>query len=219
MDSTLTWNYHIENLIKKISRSIGVLYKIRPFATDAIMKSLYYSIIHPHLIYAIQVWGSTFDKYISKLVILQKKAIRLITNNPSQYRPDGQRIHTKPLFYSQQILKVSELFEYQTLIFIYNTLNGNSPPALLSLFTRCSDVYSYSTRSCTEVNLEEKNAVTSDKLMIFIAPARLVNYGQKSIKMEGSKLWNAIPTKLKMSPSLSCFRNNTKQYLLSRFMV
>ena len=212
MDSTLTWNNHIENLTKKISRSIGVLFKIRPFATNAIMRSLYYSIIHPHLIYAIQVWGSTFDKYISKLVTLQKKL------NYTQRLPNGQHIQIKPLFASQEILQVAELFEYQTLIFIHNTLNGKSPLALQSLFTRCSEVYSYATRSCTNVKLNEQNVETSDKLMLFVPPSRLVNYGQKSIKVEGSNLWNAIPTNLKATLSSSCFKNHTKKYLLSRYV-
>ena len=31
LDSTLSWNVHLDNLIKKITRSIGIMYKIRPF--------------------------------------------------------------------------------------------------------------------------------------------------------------------------------------------
>ena len=41
IDSTLTWHTQIENISKKISRGIGLLYKIRPFVNMKIMKTLF----------------------------------------------------------------------------------------------------------------------------------------------------------------------------------
>ena len=40
IDSTLSWNGHILNIPKKISRAIGVMFKIRPFVNTAILKNL-----------------------------------------------------------------------------------------------------------------------------------------------------------------------------------
>ena len=34
VDSSLSWKYQISSLTKKISRSIGVMYKLRPFFTN-----------------------------------------------------------------------------------------------------------------------------------------------------------------------------------------
>ena len=48
IDSMLTWHTQIENISKKISRGIGLLYKIKPFVNMKIMKSLYYSLVYPH---------------------------------------------------------------------------------------------------------------------------------------------------------------------------
>ena len=50
IDSTLTWRIHIENLSSKLSKKIGLFYKIRPYVDTKIMKTLYYSLIYPHLI-------------------------------------------------------------------------------------------------------------------------------------------------------------------------
>ena len=58
IDSTLTWKTHIENLSTKISKAIGLLYKIRYFVNIKIMRMLYYSLIYSHLTYDIEVWGS-----------------------------------------------------------------------------------------------------------------------------------------------------------------
>ena len=44
IDATLTWKAQIEKICNTISRSIGVLYKIKPFVNLKILKTLYYSI-------------------------------------------------------------------------------------------------------------------------------------------------------------------------------
>ena len=72
IDATLTWNAQIENICHTISRSIGVLYKIKPFVNLQILKTLYYSLIYPHLIYAIEVWGSADTTHMNHIIMLQK---------------------------------------------------------------------------------------------------------------------------------------------------
>ena len=42
IDATLTWKPHIEKIYKTISRSIGILYKIRPFVNIKILKSHFF---------------------------------------------------------------------------------------------------------------------------------------------------------------------------------
>ena len=57
IDCHLNWKHHILNVSKKISRSIGVMYRIRKYVNTNILKSLYYSLIYSHIVYAIQIWG------------------------------------------------------------------------------------------------------------------------------------------------------------------
>ena len=40
IDSTLSWKHHVSNISKKISRSIGIMYKLRPFLPQSIEKCL-----------------------------------------------------------------------------------------------------------------------------------------------------------------------------------
>ena len=44
-------------------------------------KNIYYSLLYSHLVYAIQVWGSACSSEINKILVLQKRAIRIITHN------------------------------------------------------------------------------------------------------------------------------------------
>ena len=68
VDSALNWKAHIQNVSKKIARSLGVMYRIRPFVTPTILKNIYYSLVYPHLLYGILVWGSAFDTNLNILV-------------------------------------------------------------------------------------------------------------------------------------------------------
>ena len=94
---------------KKISRSIGIMYKLRPFANVSIMKSVYYSIIYPYLIYGLQVWGSAFKTELEKMNILQKMAVRMITFNDSFPSQVYGLCHSLPLFLKLEFLKISDI--------------------------------------------------------------------------------------------------------------
>ena len=65
IDSTLCWKDHILNTSIKLSRAVGILYKIRPFVTTKIMKDIYYALIYSHLVYAIEIWGSACDVHLT----------------------------------------------------------------------------------------------------------------------------------------------------------
>ena len=83
IDSTLSWKHHVSNISKKISRSIGIMYKLRPFLPLKVLKNVYYSLVYSHIVYAIEVWGSTSKTEMNKILILQKKAMRLMTYKDS----------------------------------------------------------------------------------------------------------------------------------------
>ena len=81
VDSTLTWNIHIDKISKTISRATGLLYKIRPFVNNKTLKMLYYSLVYPHLNYVTEVWGSADPSYLNRILILQKRIVRMLTSN------------------------------------------------------------------------------------------------------------------------------------------
>ena len=67
IDSTLSWKHHILNISKKISRAIGIMYKLRPFLPLKVMRNVYYSLVYSHIIYAIEAWGSAFKTELEKI--------------------------------------------------------------------------------------------------------------------------------------------------------
>ena len=77
IDSTLSWKEQIFNITNKLSRAVGILYKLRPFVTIKIMTNIYYSLVYSHLVYAIYVWGSACVTHMTKISTLQKKSRKI----------------------------------------------------------------------------------------------------------------------------------------------
>ena len=75
IDQNITWNAHITKTSIKIARVIGILHKLRHSFPQRILRLIYNSLIHPHLIYGINLWG--FNP--KRLTILQKRAVRILS--------------------------------------------------------------------------------------------------------------------------------------------
>ena len=116
LDENLCWNYHISELSKKLSRTIGIFYKIRHFVPYEVLKLLYYSLFHSFLSYCIAVWGFTYKSYFQKLFVLQKKIIKVMTFNK-------QTAHSTPIFANIQLLKIDDIRQLQLLTFVYDCQN------------------------------------------------------------------------------------------------
>ena len=146
IDSTLSWKDHILNISKKISRAIGVMYKIRPFINIAIMKNLYYALIYSHLVYAIQVWGSACDTHLKKITVLQKRAVRLMAYEDFS-DVTGSLASSAPIFAKLEILKLNDIFIFQIARFIHNCLSFNIICNFHNWFKLNNEIHNYCTRS------------------------------------------------------------------------
>ena len=73
LDSTLSWKTHIAELSKKLSRVIGLFYKIRHYPPLETLMLLYHGLFGSLLSYGIIVWGLTYPSLTEKIYILQKK--------------------------------------------------------------------------------------------------------------------------------------------------
>ena len=79
LSSSLKWDKHVAHVSLKISRVIGVLYRLKHVFPREVLLTLYNALILSHLSYCILVWGSRIDGN-HRLLLLQKKSVRIITN-------------------------------------------------------------------------------------------------------------------------------------------
>ena len=187
IDSSLTWNVHIDKISKTIARALGLLYKIRSFVNMKISKMLYYSLVYPHLNYVTEVWGSADPTYLDRILILQKRIVRMLTFNDMRQQ-DYSFPSSDPFFFKLEILKIQYLFKLKIAKFIYKCLNKNTPINVQNWFTLATQTHNYNNRS---------KFIVSDQLVntkhLFIPIAQTLHYGLKQIKVQGAKIWNDLP--------------------------
>jgi hypothetical protein len=88
--------------------------------TSKALKSAYYSLIHSHLIYGIQIWSTAAKSSLSSLRTKQKNAIRIIFST-------AFNAHTESLFKKANILPLDLLIDFFKLQFIHHYVQGYLP--------------------------------------------------------------------------------------------
>ena len=136
IDQHLNWKHQIQVISKKLSRGLGILSKIRQFVNTEILTQLYYTLIFPFLTYGILVWGNTYISNLRPLIILQKKAVRIITTSDFY-------AHSSPLFKKLEIMKVIDLVYYRNALFMHDYSNSKLPNAFSGFFIKVIKKHSY----------------------------------------------------------------------------
>ena len=172
IDKHLTWKYHISHIASKISKTIGVIARLRHFVPTNTLLNIYRSLILPHLLYGIKTWGNAAKKYIEKLTILQKRVMRLIYFE--QYSS-----HAVPLFLSANILPFNMLYLKSVSNLMHDISNNVAPSNIRSLFLASDQVHTHKTRSSVKGNY-------------YVKFSRL-NKHKNSFSRTGAKIWNSIP--------------------------
>lgn len=121
-DPLLNFKYHISTIAKKISSSLYFMRAARNILTKKALKSVYYALVHSHLMYGIQIWGSSSLTSLQTLQTKQKNAVRIIHN--ATYNS-----HTESLFKSAAILPLNMMIEFFKLQFMQQYVQGYLPPS------------------------------------------------------------------------------------------
>ena len=66
IDYKLSWNNHIDTILLKISRTVGLLLKLRHFVPFSTLISIYHSLIAPYLRYGLIAWGQASKSQLNK---------------------------------------------------------------------------------------------------------------------------------------------------------
>ena len=107
IDSKLNFQKKLIEIERKISRAVGIMFKLKSLLPQEALLKLYYALIHPHLIYGIIVWGSTFSTYLNGLTKLQNKPMKIVGGG--KFRDSAT-----PYYIKFKVLKVPELYRYET---------------------------------------------------------------------------------------------------------
>ena len=174
LDNSLSWKHHIFELRKKLSRAVGILYKMRTLNTPKnVLLSLYYSLFHSHMSYGICLYGLADAQYLSKIILIQKRAIRLISKAPFN-------AHTAPLFKNLGILNFYNTLKLQLSMLMWQYDHGELPACFNDYFTKVYSIHTYNTRSSSSKKLSVNFLASTD------------TYGKNMLKFIGPRVFNEI---------------------------
>ena len=78
IDNKLSWKIHTTYLYKLLSRNIGIINKFKLTFPSNILLDLYCTLILPYLNYGILAWGNSSGSQMDRLLLLQKRIMRII---------------------------------------------------------------------------------------------------------------------------------------------
>ena len=194
-DEKLSWKNHISFVCMKVTKSLGIIRKISGLLNFSCLLTLYYSLIFPYLTYCNIVWASTFPTYLHKLLLLQKRFVRVATF--SKFCTPSA-----PLFLKCNILSIFDINTFQSCIFIFKSMYMSSdlPENCKTFFICNSQVHSYTTRQSNNL----------------YSPMYRTTRGQYSVKYHGALAWNKNLYLLSDSMSLSLYKMRLKSTLISK---
>ena len=120
IDEKLNWKDHIASVKSKLSKSTAILYKCSQLVDIQSMHILYCSMFLPYINYCSKIWGNTYPTNISGIVILQKRAMRLLYGA-------NHIDHTTPLFYRSPALKFVDPVKLKTAVFMFKAYQCKLP--------------------------------------------------------------------------------------------
>ena len=88
VDESLTWKHQFANDARKISKSIGIIYRSSFCLPDTSLRTLYYTLVYLYLVYYVSERASTHPTNVKRIVILQKISNRIFCKKPFDAHSD-----------------------------------------------------------------------------------------------------------------------------------
>lgn len=119
VDDKLTWTHQIAAIKSKMSKYVGVIFKLKGILPLSVRLAIYNSFVQSHLNYCSLIWGTCAKSNLNKLFTAQKKAVRgVMPGFATNYYKDGKLpTHTKQFFNDYKLLTVHNIVLKNIIVF------------------------------------------------------------------------------------------------------
>ena len=171
---------------------MGILAKLRHNIPLRPLLNIYQALINPYLYYGICAWGSAPKTYLNKILLIQKRALRLI------YFTDYKQ-HAVPFFLKSKVFPLSFIYFDCLCSIMWDVANNSAPENIKRAFTRISEVHSYPTRSSLNDDFYTEHSGLEKMRSYFLRV--------------GPKIWNTLPSDMRKSTFRKKIRNELFEIL------
>ncbi len=193
-DDKLKWNVHISHIVNKISRGLGILGRVRNIVPFDVLKTLYFTLIYPYIMYCCLIWGGAAATTSNRLTVLQNRAVRLITKSPF-------RASAGPIFRRLDLLQFKDIRNFQLAVFMYKCKHKLLLPK--SCFEYCP------------VNLCHPYEMRCSHYF-YAFPFR-TSLREQCISVQGPKLWDSLPDVVSSCNSLETFKREVVKFFVALY--
>jgi hypothetical protein len=123
-----------------LAKSIGIIYRSSFCLTRLTLRTLYFALVYPYLNYCVIIWGATYPSNLNRLLLLQKKVVRILSNA-------SYDAHTSPLFKSKMILKFEDIYLLNLGKFMFSYQNNLLPASFSNFFSTTDQIHSHNLRT------------------------------------------------------------------------
>ena len=190
-DEKLSFKQHFNHLHTKINKAIFSLRQMKHLLDKKHLTLLYNAYLKSALEYGCPLFCCANKTTLRPISILQKKAIRIITN--SNYRE-----HTAPLFAAEKMLTFDKLIFLNQARFMYDYSRNLLPTFFNNTWRTNVQVQPYALRNANDIFIEiiHKPFVKCHPLYHF------------------PTIWNSCPSAIRESTSRNIFTKKLTTYLL-----
>lgn len=190
LDSCLSWDIHIKQILKKVSSLCGLMKRVRCFVHKEALLQFYYACIHSILQYLIIVWGHASKSKLKKVQVLQNRCIKVIFNLSPLFSTTS--LYTD---LHHNVIPILGLRDFNTVMYVHNALNNRNFHHNIEFPNRAN------IRTTRHAHELLRNRVNTNLGLICIT-----NYGPSK--------FNSIPSDIKGITNTILFKRKFKQYLL-----
>ena len=156
---------------------------------------LYFALVYPYLQYCITVWGSTYSTNLNRIVVLQKRVLRIIDKQDFG-------VHTSPIFDELKILKFEDIYLFNLGKFIYQYKHKLLPDCFECPLLTVNQIHNYNTRKSSTLSV----------------PYCRTNTRLFSVNYQGPKFFNTLNPDIRNSSSIFSFQSKLRSFLFSRYI-
>ena len=189
IDNRLTFNEHIKQSSMKAARQLNALSRISKFLNFKAKKLIFKSFVMSNFTYSPLVWHFCGKNNNAKLEKIQERALRIVCDDRhAEYLDLIKRVDTTTMLQSRLNCILLEVFK---------SLKHLSPTYIQKMFSPKESCYS----------LRDSSILTQPK-------RNTTNYGLRTFSYLGSKMWNDLPSELKVlyDTDIIEFKSRLKQW-------
>ena len=194
LDENLSWSGHINKLCNSLTK-IGNAFKVIKYRIpDKNKVQLYYAYVYSKIQYGIEVYGRCNMKTIKKVQTKQNRALKILYSK--DHLTPTITIHKELV-----LLKVTEIHKVAILKFVFRQNKELTPSIFKDTFKTNLEVHTYNTRQKNNLHIIQPNN----------------NFSKYTVRFQGPKPWNSIPTNIRSSKSIKSFARNVKQHFINSY--